>query len=229
MQKNLEDLIDMSDPMWPHIQQWMENSPNRIEIASRDKKKASQILVDFQLSTHSSLGAVVWESAGIWVWNGFLRVLGSGDSEMISGLQEWNQPEVFSETGFSPLSVTLVAHDILGGFFAWNHHGPLGKNENIFYFAPDTLQWEDMEFGYTNFIQWAMVGDVQQFYTPFLWGTYETDVSQIDSEHGVSFWPMLWDQQTTIDKKSRRIVPQKELWRLHIYMAKQLASGDSER
>ena len=34
----------------------------------------------------------------------------------------------------------------------------------IFYLPPDTLEWEDCELGYTDFLNWAFSGDLALFY-----------------------------------------------------------------
>src|SRR5262245_55149646 len=46
--------------------------------------------------------------------------------------------------GERPLPYLVVAHDAIGGVFAVNGGGLNGRPGNVFYFAPDSLAWEDL-------------------------------------------------------------------------------------
>ena len=43
------------------------------------------------------------------------------------------------------------------------------SEKTIHYFAPDTLQWEDLEINYEEFLNWIIEDDITDFYEPFLW------------------------------------------------------------
>lgn len=49
------------------------------------------------------------------------------------------------------LSYLLVVDDILGGFFAINGGAFDGKGGNVFYYAPDSGEWEDMRLATRSF------------------------------------------------------------------------------
>ena len=56
-----------------------------------------------------------------------------------------------------------------GGYFALNGGGLDGTPGNVFYLPPDTLEWEDCEKGYGDFLHWALVGDLQLYYYNLRW------------------------------------------------------------
>ncbi len=43
----------------------------------------------------------------------------------------------------------LIAEDILGGLFGL-------KDDFVYYFAPDTNEWECLEIYYTQFVNWLI-------------------------------------------------------------------------
>src|SRR5689334_17854253 len=107
------------------------------------------------------MGAVVYETGGILIDNGWLRVLGSGHDRLTRTMPRWNEGRA---DGFY-----LVADDAVGGFFAING-GALGPDaKNLYYFAPDSLEWEPLNFGYSTFLQWACAGPLEKFYEWIRW------------------------------------------------------------
>ena len=76
--KTLADLINTADPAWPLIQEWLAEAANPVEILPRDPAAAEAELVKTQVSTRSVMGAVVYETGGILIDHGWLRILGSG-------------------------------------------------------------------------------------------------------------------------------------------------------
>ena len=85
--------------------------------------------------------------------NGYLKILGN-DSE--NGFSYCN--ELFSKCYNS--NHCLIAYDILGGLFAIN----IEKLNSIEYFAPDTLEWEDLEIDYKEFLYWVTTNQLDTLY-----------------------------------------------------------------
>ena len=77
----------------------------------------------------------------------------------------------------------IVADDIFGGIFVINGGKFNGDLGNVYYFAPDTLEWEDLDLKYSEFIYWAFSGDVKKFYEEFLWDNWEEEFSNIKIEN----------------------------------------------
>jgi hypothetical protein len=108
----------------------------------------------------------------------------------------------------------LVADDVVGGFFAMNGGAFEGQLGNIFYLAPDTLEWEDLEMGYADFIKWSLTGNMAQFYESFRWENWEEEVVRLCGNSGVLIYPYLWAEGEELNNRSRNVVPIKELWEL---------------
>ncbi|HEY2513750.1 MAG TPA: DUF2625 family protein [Polyangiaceae bacterium] len=73
----LTDLLS-PDPAWPLVLEWQRDARNRLEVLPVDRRRAEATLVALGVTTRSPMGAVVWESGGILVDGGWVRVLGSG-------------------------------------------------------------------------------------------------------------------------------------------------------
>jgi hypothetical protein len=52
----------------------------------------------------------------------------------------------------------IVGHDVLGGFFGLNGGAWGGQMGSVFYFAPDTLTWQDLNMSYSSWFQWLCRG-----------------------------------------------------------------------
>ena len=78
---------------------------------------------------------------------------------------------------------------------------------------------------YGAFLQWTMTGDVAGFYADQRWPGWQEEVAGMSGDEGFSFMPMLWASGPSLGERSRRIVPQRELWKLHQDLARQLAEA----
>ena len=205
------------------MQEWLSEATNPYEILPKELKRAEQELMNLQVTTRSPMGAIVYETGGILIDNGWVRILGSGSERLNRGICEWNKGKSFENYGEQP-SFLLVADDIMGGLFAINGGAFGGEGlGNIFYLAPDTLEWEDMECNYSNFLDWAFSGDIKRFYEPFYWEGREAEVSQVDGNQAFSFFPFLWAEEgRDFENVSRKLVPIEDSYRLTIDMQKQL-------
>ena len=108
----------------------------------------------------------------------------------------------------------LVADDVIGGFFAINGGAFEGERGNVFYRAPDTLEWEDLERGFTDFVDWAFTGDLELFYSDARCRSWRADVRDMSGDQAFSIWPPLAVAGPTIDDRSRKVVPVEESWEL---------------
>jgi hypothetical protein len=149
--KPLKELINREDPGWPIVKGWIKEAKNKVEILPKTTARADSNLLNTQVTTRSPMGAVIYETGGILIDNGWLRILGSGSTKLDRGLAEWNKGKSFKEYG-EAYSFTLIADDAIGGFFAITGGG-LGKDlGKLYYFSPDNLKWEAMEIGYSDFL-----------------------------------------------------------------------------
>lgn len=212
--RTLEELLSPSEPAWPLVQDWIRSATRRVE-ALPAADTSSESLVSTQVTTRSPLGAVVYHSGGILVDEGWLRILGSGHSRLPRPLPAWNAAcgVVAPDT---PPPALLVADDVLGGFFALNSGRFAPAGHNVWYFAPDTLEWEDLGIGYSEFLVWAFSGDLTSFYAPFRWPGWQQEVDHLPGDLALSFYPFLSAAGPPIGERSRRPVPVDELFRLHV-------------
>ena len=213
----LSELINSEESAWTGIlQQMIKDAKNDVEVLPKNKEKADSSLYKSQVTTRSPMGAIVYETGGILIDQGWLRILGSGDKKLDRNLMDWNKGKTYTNLG-EQLPYLLIADDVLGGFFAINAGGldadEIGK---VFYFAPDNLLWTSTSLTYTEFLSFCFSGDLKLFYESLYWIGWEKDIESIDGNQGISCFPFLCTVEgKDINKDSRKTVPIEELWILH--------------
>lgn len=205
--RTLNELLDRDDPAFPLIRQWACEADIPVELlppsAGRD-----DVLLSLQVTTRSPLGAIAYETGGILVDDGWLRILGSGHGKLGRNIATWNEGRA---QGF-----LLVADDVLGGFFAING-GALGPDQGkMYYLAPETLAWEALEIGFTAFFAWAFTRQLRQFYGRQPGAAADFDELPLSGELCLTFYPFLWMQEGSLKTSSRRAIPVAEQWALNL-------------
>ncbi|WP_378410469.1 DUF2625 domain-containing protein [Rhodocytophaga aerolata] len=220
--KSIDQLIDKQKTGWELVMQWKKDATNQLEILPKNQAKAETALHHTQVSTRSPMGAIIYETGGILIDGGWLRILGSGAERMDRTLPEWNKGKAFDVYGEQP-SFLLVADDVLGGFFAINGGG-ISNNEigKIFYFAPDNLKWESTGLDYANFIIFCFSGALDKFYEGLRWTSWQQDVKNISGDKGLLCDPLLYTKGgQNINKVKRKLVPVQELWDMYFKESKE--------
>jgi hypothetical protein len=215
--KSLEELIDSRDPALPLVEKMLAETTRDYELLppSRDN---SRVLSTLQVTTRSTLGAIAYETGGLLIDHGWLRVLGSGHPELPRNLADWNAGR---SEGY-----LLVADDAAGGFFAINGGG-LGDDVGaLYYWAPDTLQWEPLEIGYTDFLGWALSDQFASFYDGLRWEGWRSDVQSLKADQCFSFFPFLWTREGSVEKSSRTIVDVIEQFEMNVGLARKLDGSE---
>ncbi len=72
----------------------------------------------------------------------------------------------------------LVAYDVLGGKFAWS---PVTMR----YFAPDILEWEDLDLGYSAWLHAMLGGALEGFYETLRWPSWQDEVAAARADQGL--------------------------------------------
>lgn len=211
--RTLAELVDATDPGWPVVTEWIADATNHVEVLPVDPQAGERALLAIQVTTRSPLGAIAYSTGGILVDHGWIRVLGGGHARLPRDLGTWN----FADDRTPRLAnAMLVADDVSGGFFAINggaFEGPLGS---VFYLAPDTLEWEDLERGYSGFLQFLFEGDLARFYEGQRWSGWADEVASTPGDRAFSVYPFLCvEEGGPIEARSRKAVPIDKLWRLH--------------
>lgn len=216
--KQIHELINREDPGWPLVQQWIADATNPVEVLARpDDKTREAALVATQVTTRSPMGAVIYETGGILVDHGWLRILGSGHPRLPRTLPGWNFGRSFSKSGQQPAFV-LCADDVAGGFFAIDGGGLEIEVGKVCYFAPDTLAWENTELGYSAFLTWCFQGDLAKYYETQRWSGWENDSAALPGDQVFNFYPLLaaFMNEPAVDDRSRRPVSVAEIYELAV-------------
>jgi len=222
----LNDLINTTDPGWLLVKQWIEKAKNKVEILPRDSAKASEALYQTQVTTRSPMGAIVYESGGLLVDNGWIRILGSGSKKLNRSLPAWNKGKSFEAFGEQP-SFLLIADDAVGGFFAING-GKWSKDiGKVFYLSPDALEWEPLGLTYTEFLNFCFNNDLAKFYEGQRWNNWRKEVDTLNGNRVYNFYPPLFTKEgKDINSNSRNAIPIEEQYSFNMDMRKQLGITD---
>ncbi|UEL47291.1 DUF2625 family protein [Terrisporobacter hibernicus] len=178
-------------------------SSKKVEILPVEETVLRQISNTFKIKEDSLFGNIVLNTGGLVIDN-WIRIYGAGKANF------------FQRNVKFPYNNLLVAEDILGGLFA------LIDNGNIGYFAPDTLTWEDNDLSYSEFIYWALHGDTDTYYQDYRWNMWQNDIENVDINNGVSFYPFLWAEEDSFEKRVRKEIPMEEIIQFQFDMASRL-------
>lgn len=139
-------------------------------------------------------------SGGIIIDN-WVRIYGCGELNIVEKNMLYNQGKVVD---------ILIGEDVLGGLFGL-------KDNVVYYFAPDTNEWECLDIYYTQFLSWLLnkPEDVNKFYESFRWSKWKEDCENIRLNEGYSFYPLL-QTDMDIEQRSRKMIAIDELIRFNL-------------
>jgi hypothetical protein len=234
----VDDLIDLADPGWPLVEEWIGQATNSVEVLPGDAARGREVLGLLQVTTRSPMGAIAYQSGGLLV-DGWLRILGGGGKRMTGDLANWNG--LGSDPQFHVEGALIVALDPVGGVFAIDQLGQaprqsLGaadsprfarladpETRNVAYFSPDSLDWQDLEVGYSDFLQSMFRSDLDEFFSGLRWDGWREQLAAASLDDGVSIWPPLWSHESREGDPSRKIVPLREVVGVGFDMARQIS------
>lgn len=222
MKKDIEELIFNEGTAWEFLSEWIKEASNKVFVLEPLLDRGKEILNDLQITNKSTLGSIAFQTGGMLVDNGWLKILGSGNEKICGDILTWNALEG-TMIKHRIEGALIVAYDVIGGFFAINAGAFSGPIKQMYYFAPERLEWEEMEFGYTDFINWALNGNLSLFYENFRWENWEKDLSSLKGNEGFAFYPFLWSKEASdINKVQKSHVPIKEIWDIQQEFLKQM-------
>ena len=133
----------------------------------------------------------------------WIRIYGCGDINVVEKNKLYNKDNNMD---------IIVGEDVLGGLFAL-------KDDFIYYFAPDTNEWENLNIYYTQFLDWILNNKqgINKFYELFRWDKWENDCKKLSLTEGFSFYPLL-NFKCNINERSIRIISIDELIRFNMTM-----------
>jgi hypothetical protein len=212
----LVDLINHQEPGWNLVAEWIQEGTNPVQVLSKTPAAAEHALLAAQVITRSPLGAILYETGGLLVDGGWLRVLGSGSSPLSRSLMDWNRDKLEG--------ALLIADDVIGGFYAVNA-GAFGSESlgQVFYFAPESLEWQAMDKTYSEFLLFCFSGNLDDFYSDIRWPGWQGEIQPLTGDQGITFFPFLFLQEgKDVATSKRDVVPIAQLWAFGQDMQQQL-------
>ena len=190
--------------LWMQIKNRLDRSDRQIRILENIDQSMDDLSA-VGASPDSVFGTVILNTNGIVVDN-WISILGHSSTQH-AGVADFS-----TRMGLDLGAMLVVAVDMVGGLFAIN----MGKFDEdhglVWYFAPDTLNWEPLGFRYSEFIARIAQGDINKYYQSFRWKGWEKDVEEIDGfNYGILIYPYLWAKECDIESSSRKAVPLKEI------------------
>jgi hypothetical protein len=210
----LRDLISTDDPGWenlflPAIQQ----STLDVQILPFvSKKDAERALYYLQVTTRSPLGSLAYMTGGLLLDYGWVRLFGGGN-QLLPSLTKAND---LDEKQIMP-GYTILGYDVIGGVFAidtWE----LGIQKNaVCYYSPDTLEWESLDMGYTDFLMWVFENEpgnnLESFYSQLRWSSWKQNTAALSLDHVFYLYPPLFTAEgQDVEKAAKHPVPVAELF-----------------
>lgn len=218
--KSIEQLVvNQHDDAWEECRAIIINGSNRLTLLDVPTSIGEQTLLKIQVTTRSYLGVIAYQTGGILVDCGWIKLLGSPHDDIFGDLASWNGLDTNQQ---SPLQkkiqlpilegIFVIAYDVSGGFFALNG-GKFGPSKTVFYFAPDCLEWEDTELTYSEFIQWLVDGDLALFYETCRFDGWQERVQQLQPDEVLSYYPPLWTKEGSGAKSDKKSISIEEAWK----------------
>lgn len=207
----IAELVDRENHAWEELKQLLDGGQNTYVYVPAKREAGEDTLYRLQISTKSYLGAVAYETEGIVLDHGWITLLGAGGDSISGSLTSWNgvseQPWVDVLEG-----MMVVAYDAAGGFFGMDT-GKYGRTGQVYYFAPDALEWESTELTYSGFMNWLANGDLEQFYQTFRWKGWQEEMSQLQTGQVFAYYPPLWTQEGSGESSSKAPISIMEAWK----------------
>ncbi len=133
----------------------------------------------------------VMENCGGIVIDNWIRLYGCGELNVIDKNQMIKNDYNLD---------IIIGEDVIGGIFAL-------KDNVVYYFAPDALEWECLNIYYANFIHW-LINDIQNvnlFYKDYRWNNWKEESKSLCLNQGFSLYPLLLSK-CNIEDRDRKII-----------------------
>ncbi|MGM9978792.1 MAG: DUF2625 family protein [Clostridium sp.] len=194
--------------IWNEIKCILKSSTKNVKILSPNT--CNNTLNNLKIDENSILGQVIINTGGIFIEN-YIRLFGSGDEKNSYNIYKYN----LELKKYFDNDMIIIGDDVFGGIFSLNK-----EKNTILYFAPDTLEWEDLEITYKDFIKYASSEKIDKFYKSYKWSTFQEDIKEIKFNEGILIYPFLWSNECNIEKAKKDIVPFSELLQINMEFKK---------
>jgi Protein of unknown function DUF2625 len=214
--RKIEELIDKQAPAIEQLRKRVYEADVSCELLTPSAEREA-VLVDVQVTTNSTLGALAYDTGGLLIDDGWLRLLGSGHPRLTRTLSGWNSGRA---QGYY-----LVGDDAAGGFFALNG-GALGPElRSVYYWAPDNLEWECLDVGFTDLVDIFLTNGITTFYKELRWSAWRDDIRNLSGDRCFAFYPFLWTKEGSLEDSHRAPVPMSEAFDMKVDIMRQLSNG----
>ena len=212
--RKLKELIATNDPGIEVLKQLLHDAEVPCELLPPGPERDNALLY-LQVTTRSALGAFAYDTGGLLIDDGWLRLLGSGHPKLTRSLHEWNSPRTDG-------AFYLVGDDAAGGFYAING-GAFGDDLGaVYYWPPDSLEWESLEMGHTDFVAAFLTNQTDAFYETLRWPNWRDEVKTLPADRCFAFYPFLWTEEGSVESSTRSTVPVSEMWEAKVDLVRQL-------
>jgi hypothetical protein len=106
--KTFEELLNLQEPGWPIVQGWLREATNPVEVLPSVDANRQSVLVAIQVTTRSPMGAIIYETGGILVDHGWIRLLGSGCERLPRSIADWNSGRTYQGSEERPLYLDIA-------------------------------------------------------------------------------------------------------------------------
>jgi hypothetical protein len=186
-------VTEMESRAWPLVKRWIDGAANAVTVLPVEQEAGREALATLEVTERSVLGALAVHTGGLAVDHGWLRVLGG------PALVAWSDRLADG---------LVVGHDVVAGFFAVTR-----ADGEVRYLAPDSLEWEGTEMGHAAWVHWTLTGDLAGFYETLRWTGWETEVSQLAPDEGLTLYPPPFTREgRAVSEATRGVTPMAELW-----------------
>lgn len=186
---------------WKEIEQLFEESSNRIRLKRLNNEDKS-IIEELNVNEQSVLGQVLLNVSSV-VINDYLRIWGNDELNILFQNDRVKQ--------FYSGNKLIVANDIWGGLFAISNGDFEGNVRNIWYFAPDLLEWENLDINYADFLSWVCGSGLEEFYQSFRWKDIDSMLREVNLNQAILIYPFMWAVECNLETADKKIVPLEEL------------------
>lgn len=200
--------------MWEQLLDMFQKADRSVEIYEGTLERGAEEVKELGVNPDSVFGAIITNTYGI-VFDKWVYVLGQTSERY--GVLNFSKIMKLDSGG-----MLVVARDIVGGLFAMNN-GEFAEDRGlVWYFAPDTLEWESLSMKYSEFIAWLAQGNLVDFYSTMRWSNWQMDAEAVSFDEGILIYPYLWTKECNIETASKRVVPLIEIVSMNEEFARKL-------
>lgn len=205
-------MSNVNNNLWQEIKNMINSYAKESVINLGEVKLGEEAIKILDITQKSALGSIILNTSGIVIDN-WIRILGH-DSKENRGILSYN---LIKEDGIAKRieKMLIVADDIIGGIFALNAGRFSEGVGDVWYFAPDTLEWESIDMKYSEFVAWTVQGNVDEFYSTMRWKAWKEDSKKVKFNEAILIYPFLWSNEIQLETADKKIVPVEELLQIN--------------